>query len=157
MDVTRKRIKTIIFSMIILVAFVIWDKLKKIQWKIFQQGWNITIHNKIQCLSLKLPGWAMSNQTWPRIILACYDSFILASHESYVGKIKRRRKNYNFDTTFLRRQLRKPVEEQKTFHMTHVPSISKLEPMNCVYPKLSEATAYKNQSKQLWVLQTTLR
>ena len=45
---------------------------------------------------------------------------------------------------------RKPMWEKNAFHMTcvqDVSSISRLEPMVCVYPELSDAVAYR-QSKQ---------
>ena len=42
----------------------------------------------------------------------------------------------------VRLQLRKPMKEKKAFHMTYVPPISRLEPKECDYFKISDATAY---------------
>ena len=66
--------------------------------------------------------------------------------DSYVGVWETQRSIDHFDAICLHRQIRKPVIEQNAFHVTHISPISKLEPMEYVYPKLREPTAY-NQSK----------
>ena len=42
---------------------------------------------------------------------------------------------YHFDAMFLRLQLRKPMREQNAFHVTYVPSTSRLYPMEEIYSK----------------------
>ena len=46
-------------------------------------------------------------------------------------------KTYQFDTSCIYHQLRKPVRKQNAFHMRYVPSISKLELIEYkyIYPK----------------------
>ena len=60
---------------------------------------------------------------------------------------KVRGKHIIFDAICSCRQLRKPKSEQNVFHMTYIPSISKLESTEYVYPEFGDLTAY-SQSKQ---------
>ena len=53
----------------------------------------------------------------------------------------------SFDATCLRRQLKKFVRKNDDFHWTYVPPITRLEFVEYVDPKISDATAY-SQSKQ---------
>ena len=111
------------------------------------------ICNKIQYLLLRLSGWIMSNKH--KFIFARYGLFILACHDSCISWTEIRRNTYYFDATCLRRQLKMLMNEQNVFHMTHILPISRLKPIEYVYPKLSNATAY-NQSKQAVMSASTI-
>ena len=105
-------------------------------------AWFIT-YNKIQCLSLTLPGLTILKRRKVRFILGCYESLILACHDSFTGWTNNRRKTYQFDATCLRRQYRKILREQNAFHKTYVPPIS--------WIVTQQLTA--NENKQSCVLQ----
>ena len=76
-----------------------------------------------------------------------YDSSILACHDSFISETESQREPHHFDATCLRRQLRKSLRKLNAFHMTYAPPISKLEPMEYVYPKLSKITAYSHSKR----------
>ena len=57
------------------------------------------------------------------------DSFIFACHDSCIGG------EHYFDAICLRRRLRKLMRKHSAFHMSYVPSISRLEPLEYVYTK----------------------
>ena len=110
----------------------------------------ITYTYKVQHHSQTLSDWIMSHY---RFILASYESFTFACHNSYSSNMGNWWKAYHCnDATCLHRQLWEPLQEKNTFHKTYVPPIWRLEHVEYVYLKLGDATAYSQS-----VLQTMLR